>query len=377
MMKTPRLVSLDVMRGLTVALMVLVNNAGDGSVSYAQLRHSVWNGCTLTDVVFPLFLFIVGSSIALSFAARVQRGATKISIALRMLQRTVTILMLGLFLNALPYFHLGELRYYGVLQRIALCYALTGAVYLFGGVVGCAVMSAVSLVGYWLLLTHVSVPGFGLPGASIEVLDGYGNLAAWLDRRMVPQAHLYHHSFYDPEGLLSTLSALANTLLGVLSAAWLRTARPAWQRASGLLCCGLVSVAAGLVWSESFPFNKRLWTSSFALFTSGIAMALLAALFWSIDAGEGRPGPLSLLLKPWLVFGTNALTAYVLSEVIAVALAAVPVGSGENLQQLLYRLLPQWLGPPPLVSMLYSVLFVGVCYLPVWVLYRRRIFVKL
>jgi predicted acyltransferase len=372
-----RLISLDVLRGLTVAVMILVNNAGDGAVSYAQLRHSVWNGCTLTDVVFPLFLFIVGASIALSFAARMERGAGRSAIMRQMLRRTVTIFALGLLLNALPAFHLGELRYYGVLQRIALCYALAGAVYLFGGVAGCAVTAALVLVGYWLLMTHVPVPGFGLPGASIEVLDRYGNLAAWLDRSMVPQAHLYRHSVYDPEGLLSTLPALANTLLGILAAVWLRSARPAWRRACGLLACGLASMAAGLLWSQSFPLNKRLWTSSFALFTSGIAMLLLALLFWIIDGREKRDRQQSLWMKPWLVFGTNALTAYVLSEVLAVALAAVPVRSGENLQQLLFRLLPTWIGPPPLVSMVYSVLFVSVCYVPVWMLYRRRIFVKL
>ncbi len=371
-----RLISLDVLRGLTVAVMILVNNAGDGAVSYAQLRHSVWNGCTLTDVVFPLFLFIVGASIALSFAARVERGAGRSAIVLQMLRRAATIFALGLLLNALPAFHLGELRYYGVLQRIALCYVLAGAVYLFGGAAGCVVTAAVALVGYWLLMTYVPVPGFGMPGASIEVLDRYGNLAGWLDRSMVPQAHLYRHSFYDPEGLLSTLPALANTLLGVLAAVWLRTARPTWLRACGLLVCGMVSMAAGLLWSQSFPLNKRLWTSSFALFTSGIAMALLAALFWVIDGRneQQRPG---VWMKPWQVFGTNALTAYVLSEVLAVGLAAVAVGGGENLQQMLFRLLPTWIGPPPLVSMVYSVLFVCVCYVPVWMLYRRRIFVKL
>jgi len=373
----PRLLSLDVLRGLTVAVMILVNNAGDGSVSYAQLRHSVWNGCTLTDVVFPLFLFIVGSSIALSFSARRRRGATKSAITLQMLRRATTIFVLGLLLNALPQFHLGELRYYGVLQRIALCYVLAGVVYLYGGVAACAVTAAATLVGYWLLLTHVSVPGFGLPGASIEVLDRYGNLTAWLDRSMVPQAHLYRHSFYDPEGLLSTLPALANTLLGVLSAVWLRTVRPVWQKACVLLSCGIVSMAGGLLWAQTFPLNKRLWTSSFALFTSGLAMSILALLFWCIDGKKKQDAQYSLWMRPWLVFGTNALTAYVLSELLAVVLSAIIVRSGENLQQLLYRLLLSWLGPPPFVSMLYSVLFVCVCYLPVWQLYRRRMFVKL
>jgi len=377
MMKTPRMLALDVLRGLTVALMILVNNAGDGSVSYAQLRHSVWNGCTLTDVVFPLFLFIVGSSIALSFSARLHHGTTKSAIALQMLRRGLTIFLLGLLLNALPLFHLGELRYYGVLQRIALCYALAGVVYLFGGVVGCVVMAAIALIAYWFLLTHVSVPGFGLPGASIQILDRYGNLAAWLDRSMVPQAHLYRHSSYDPEGLLSTLPSLANTLFGVLAGVWLQTVRPVWQRVSALLGCGLVAVVVGMLWAQTFPLNKRLWTSSFALFTSGIAMVLLAMLFWSIDAKKKQESPPHFWLRPWLVFGTNALTAYVLSEVLAVVLAAIPIRSDESLQQLLFRLLPHWLGPSPFVSMLYSVLFVCVCYVPVWWLYRRKIFVKL
>jgi predicted acyltransferase len=375
--KAPRLLSLDVLRGMTVALMILVNNAGDGSVSYAQLRHSVWNGCTLTDVVFPLFLFIVGSSIALSFRARLQHDVSRYAVALQMLRRALTIFALGLLLNALPYFHLSELRYYGVLQRIAFCYALAGALYLFGGVAACGVAAAAAVVGYWLLLTHAPVPGFGLPGVSIEVLDRYGNLASWLDRSMVPQAHLYRHSFYDPEGLLSTLPALVNTLLGVLAAVWLQSVRPPWKRAVALLACGVALIAGGVLWSYSLPLNKRLWTSSFALFTSGIAMVLLAVLFWRIDSGRSDDLQRSRLLKPWLVFGTNALTAYVLSEVLAMALAAVPVHGGENLQQLLYGLLPRWLGPPPFVSLLYSILFVCVCYLPVRELYRRRIFVKL
>jgi predicted acyltransferase len=357
--------------------MILVNNAGDGDVSYAQLRHSVWNGCTLTDVVFPLFLFIVGSSIALSFGARLQHGASKSSIAERMVRRALTIFALGLLLNALPYFQWGELRYYGVLQRIALCYALAGAIYLFGGVAACGIAAVVALAGYWLLLTHVPVPGFGLPGSSIQVLDRYGNLTAWLDRALVPRAHLYHHSFYDPEGLLSTLAALANTLLGVLAAVWLRTARPAWSKAATLLASGAILVATGLLWSHRLPLNKRLWTSSFSVFTSGIAMALLALLFWSIDDRRTASTPRTHVLKPWLVFGTNALTAYAFSEVLAIALSAIPIRTGENLQQLLYALLPKSLGPPPLVSLLYSILFVCVCYVPVWELYRRKIFVRL
>jgi predicted acyltransferase len=368
-----RLVSLDVLRGLTVAFMILVNNAGDGTVSYGQLRHSVWNGCTLTDIVFPLFLFIVGASITLSFNAQLDRGVLRRTILLKVGKRSCLILAIGLMLNALPYFQLGGLRYYGVMQRIALCYALASIIFLAGRLIASAITCVAALGSYWWLMLHVTVPGIGMPGVTIGVLDRYGNLAAWLDRLLVPQAHLYHHGFYDPEGLLSTLPALATTLFGVLAAAWILTDRPAWRKSVALFAGGLILLTCGLLWAQSFPLNKRLWTSSFVLFTAGISTALLALLYWLIDG----PHQLRRFLTPWLAFGTNALTAYVLSEVLASVFAAIYMPGGENLQQYLFSLLPRWLGPPPFVSMLYSILFVLACFLPVFALYRRKIFIKL
>jgi len=369
----PRLVSLDVMRGLTVALMILVNNAGDGSVSYAQLRHSAWNGCTLTDLVFPNFLFIVGASIVLAFRSRLDRCVPRETILLQVAQRALLIFALGLLLNALPFFHLSELRYYGVLQRIALCYLLASAVYLFGGVGASATTCVVILAGYWWLMTRVAMPEFGMPGMDVPLLDRTGNLASLLDRMLVPAAHLYHQGPYDPEGLLSTLPAVGTTLLGVLTAAWLGSARSVSNKAVVLLAAGVAMAAGGLLWAHTFPLNKRLWTSSYVLWVGGISMALLAALYWVLD---GPPG-LRRGLTPWLALGTNALTAYVFSEVLAIVLSAIRLPGGSTLQRLLFQLLPRWLGPPPLVSMMYSVIFVAVCALPVLFLYRRRIFIKL
>lgn len=365
--------SLDVLRGLTVALMILVNNAGDSAVSYAQLRHSAWSGCTLADLVFPLFLFIVGASISLSFSARINRGVSRRAILSQMTKRSLYIFTLGLLLNALPFFRFGELRYFGVLQRIALCYALAGLLYLAGGFAICAATCAVALVGYWWLLLHVPVPGIGLPGATVGILDRHNNLAAWIDRLLVPQAHLYHHGFYDPEGLLSTLPALATTLFGVLAVEWFLTARPVWMKSTAAFATGLFLLACGLLWAQSFPLNKRLWTSSFVVFTAGVSIALFALLFWLID------GPFQLRrgLMPWLTFGANALSAYVLSELLAIALGVIFLPSHESVQQFLFHMLPRWLGPPPFVSMLYSVLFVLVCFFPVLFLYRRKIFIKL
>lgn len=368
-----RLLSLDVLRGLTVAVMILVNNAGDGKVSYAQLRHSAWNGFTLTDLVFPLFLFIVGASIALSFRKRLEQNTERWAVLLRVLRRSLLIFVIGLLLNALPFLQLGNLRFYGVLQRIAVCYLLASLVYLYGGTTGCLVTAAVCIVGYWWLMLHMRVPGYGMPGVDIPALDPSGNLASWMDRTLVPTAHMYHHTVYDPEGLLSTVPALATTHLGVLTGSFLQTPRSVRQKTVLLFCCGIVTAGAGLLWSHWFPLNKRLWTSSYALFTAGISMALLALLFWCIDG----PPRLRRGLAPWLIFGTNALTAYILSEVLAIALAAVTLTHGENLQQFLYRLLPQSHMPPPLVSLTYSLLFVAVCSLPVTYLYRHKIFLRL
>jgi len=371
--RSSRLVSLDVLRGLTVALMILVNNAGDGSVSFSQLRHSVWNGCTLTDLVFPNFLFIVGASTALAFGARLKRGASKQEILLQVLKRAALIFLIGLFINALPFFALGELRIYGVLQRIALCYAIAAALYLTGRVLACAIAVPVLLLGYWFLMTHVVVPGYGMPGIDVNILDRAGNLAAWLDRTLVPAAHLYHHTNYDPEGLLGTLPAIATTLLGLLSTSYLQAAPVTAKRSFWLGAAGVLMMILGLFWDESFPINKRMWSSSYVLFAGGISIVLYVGLHWLIDG----PKQMRKGLTPWLIFGSNALAAYIFSEVLAIALGAIPFPGFKNLQRAIYSLLPAWIGPAPVVSVIYSVLFVVACFLPMLWLYRRKIFFKL
>ncbi len=372
-LKRQRLLSLDVLRGLTVALMILVNNAGDGKVSFAQLRHSVWNGCTLTDLVFPMFLFIVGVSVALAFRSRVANGSSREAILRQALQRALTILLIGLLLNALPYFDLSHLRYYGVLQRIGVCYAVASAIYLYGGVRWALLVALSTLVAYWFLLTHVSVPGFGMPGVNVCILDPHGNLTAWLDRALVPSAHLYHRGFYDPEGLLSTMGALATTLIGVVAGRWLQSSRTVETKSVLTATAGVLLSVAGLLWAHSLPLNKRLWTSSYVCWTAGISLMILALLFWLVDG----PWQMRRGLLPWRIFGTNALVAYMLSELLAIVLASIPVHGPGNLQGWLFHLLPSWLGSPPFVSMVYSILFTAVCMLPVAELYRRKVFLKL
>lgn len=369
-----RWVSLDLLRGATVAFMILVNTAGDGKVSFAQLRHSVWNGCTLTDLVFPLFLFWMGLAMAISFAGRHARQLSNSVIVLQAARRAATIFALGLLLNALPFFHLGTLRYCGVMQRIGLCYFLAALLLLFCDARKLAVAVVALLLGYWALMTLVPVPGYGgQNGLALGVLNPEANLASALDRIVIPESHRYHRGAYDPEGLLSTLPALATVLCGSLAGFWLRH-----KQGNGLRYMALAGVAVmmiGLLWSLVFPLNKRMWTSSYVLWTAGIGLLVLAFAKGFFDGTRPRA------VRPWgtplLAFGSNALVAYLLSELLSILIDTVPAPGYANLQRWSYALIPAWIAPDPLRSLLWSILFTGLCWLPVYALYRKRIFIKL
>ncbi len=235
-----RVLSIDVLRGITIAFMILVNDPGDWAHTYAQLDHAKWNGFTLTDLVFPNFLFLVGASIILSLSTRIARSrsgtldnATRRTLALRILRRSATILFIDLFLTAAPYFHLTRLRIYGVLTRIAICYLVVGLLCLFTQRARTLLITAAAiLLGYWALMRFVPVPGFGVPTHAMPILDPDRNLAAWLDRAInaalqntIHTGRLYEHT-RDPEGLLSTLPAIATTIFGAVTALWLRRPDP-------------------------------------------------------------------------------------------------------------------------------------------------------
>ncbi len=212
-----RLQSLDVLRGLTIVLMILVNQSGDLAHTYRPLVHAPWNGLTFADVVFPCFLFIVGVSLVLSLSGRVERGTNRPALLQQAFKRAAILFVIGVALNGLPSYHLATLRFYGVLQRIAFCYFVAVFLYLWLKPRTLVLVTAAILLGYYVLLRWVPVPGYGIPGVSVPFLDPHGNLAAWLDRQIFPANHLYLQGFYDPEGLLSSLPALASTLIGVLA----------------------------------------------------------------------------------------------------------------------------------------------------------------
>jgi predicted acyltransferase len=380
--KPERLLSLDLLRGLTIGFMILVNDNGDGTHAYWALNHAVWNGFTPTDLVFPTFLFLVGISTVLSTASRLARGATRQSLFLHTLRRAVILFLLGIVVNSFPFFHLHTMRFYGVLPRIAICYLIVATLYIFSpGWRSKAALTVAALVGYWILMRFVPVPGFGTPTHEIPLLDPYANLTAWLDRHIFSASHLYEQT-RDPEGLLSTLPALATTLMGLLTGVWLRTTHTLVHKARAIAIAGLSCVLLGGLWNLSFPINKRLWTSSYVLFAGGLSLLLLALFIWIADIRSAKQGlPVAAKLprfsRPLLVFGTNAITAYVFSELLASAIDSIHTGPGVNLQQTIYRSIHGLVPDAAFASLLYSLGYVFVCWLAVYPLYRQKIFVKI
>ena len=347
--------------------MILVNSPGN-STAYGQLDHSEWDGCTFTDLVFPFFLFIVGLSLVFSFANRRERGETDRELLAQVLRRTLIIFGLGLALNGFPLYHLSSLRIPGVLQRIALCYLFASLLSLKTSLRTLAGIAAGLLVGYWLLMTRFPVPGFGMGNLSKE-----GNLAAYLDRLILP-GHLYR-PVYDPEGLLSTLPAVVTTLLGVFAGTWLRSSFSKKDKALWLVAAGAAGILGGRLWNPFFPINKALWTSSYVLFTGGLACLTMAFCWYAIEIRGWRGWG-----RPFEIFGTNAIAAYFLHvfflKIQNLIHIPQPDGSPGNLRFFITNHLFGWATPQN------ASLFYALSYTLLWlgfftVLSRRKIFIKI
>ncbi|MFZ0339392.1 MAG: heparan-alpha-glucosaminide N-acetyltransferase domain-containing protein [Terracidiphilus sp.] len=378
-----RLLSLDVLRGLTIAWMIMVNNSGAGA--WAQMHHAAWNGLTATDLVFPTFLFVVGVSIVFSTEARLRRGDSRTKLAWHAVRRAVILFAIGVFSNGFPHFHLQHLRIYGVLQRIAVCYLIVALLYLWDRRVWTKVVLLVCLlVGYWVLVRWVPVPGAGVPGRDVTFLDKDQNIVAWLDRQLMP-GHLYEdspsHNARDPEGLLSDIPAIGTTLLGLLAGLWLSGWLPARIKALGLLGGAAACLAMGYLWAIWFPLNKKMWTSSYVLVAAGFSLLVFAILYWAMEQrGWGQKGLSKALVWPWLVFGSNAIVAYVISEELYVLLVQIhftDAGKASNPLRYVFQHVFMPIPDPGWRSFAYVIAYTAVCFLPVWLLYRRKIFVKI
>jgi predicted acyltransferase len=365
-----RLISLDVFRGITIAGMVLVNNPGSWASIYWPLGHAEWHGWTPTDLIFPFFLFIVGVAIPLAFGRRIKSGGSKRDLYLKIIRRTLIIFALGMFLAGFPYFEFSSIRIPGVLQRIAVCYLFASVIFINTKVRTQIIITAALLIIYWLLMTRLHAPGFATGDLSKE-----GSLASFVDR-VIFGPHIWKQGkVYDPEGLLSTIPAITTTLFGVLTGQWLRTDKSPYEKVAGLFVAGAVCIVIGWAWNPFFPINKALWTSSFVFFTGGMALEFLALCYWLIDIKK-----IQWWTKPFIIFGVNAIVLFVGSGVMAdlLGLIKVPIGDGTKISLhgwIFQNIFLSWL-PPYRASLAFAICFILVWLGLMWILYRRKIFIK-
>lgn len=446
-----RLLSLDVFRGLTIAAMVLVNNPGTWAHIYDPLEHAAWHGLTPTDWIFPFFLFIVGISISISLGKRVETGVTR-DVYFKIFSRSLLIFSLGLAISVIPFFqfiatdapdwqkmliwfamaggllflllrmfrvaavlialalagvialnlagfnvvpyNFGTMRVFGVLQRIAVCYLVTSLIFLHTNWKQQLGIGVAMLLGYWLVMTSIAVPG-----CEVTTIDDKAcNLAAWLDRSILGENHIWRGGkVFDPEGILSTLPAIATTISGVLTGSWLirkdeggisndesDAADPnslfiihhsSLAKVSGLFFFGVILLSLGFIWNSYFPMNKSLWTSSYVLATTGLALLVLAACYWLIDIKGYRRWA-----KPFEIFGVNALALFVFSGIFARMIGAFRVtgsdGPAMPLQKWIYESIYLTIAQPVDASLLFAISFILFWLVLMWLLYRKKIYIK-
>jgi len=379
-MTTPpreRLLALDVFRGATVAGMLLVNNPGNWGAIYPPLAHASWHGWTPTDLIFPFFLFIAGVTTHISLSARRARGDDEGAILRQVIRRGVLIVLIGWALAAFPFWpttRITGVRIPGVLPRIGLAY-IGAALLASRGSLKQQVMVLVTLLyGYWFAMTLLPVPGLGGIGANL-LDDPSSSLAAWLDRTLL-DGHLWRQSrTWDPEGLLSTVPAIGTAMLGVFTGRWLSSPRPLAERINGMFAVGCLAMVLGLMWHWSFPINKALWTSSYVLFTGGMAAVSIATILWITDVQQ---------VKGWtsffVTYGLNPMAAFVGSGVMARTIGSLwkveYEGKATAVQTVVYsEFFASWLSPRN-ASLGFAVLFVLFWYGVLKVMQWRGVVLK-
>jgi predicted acyltransferase len=427
--KPKRLASLDAFRGITIAMMILVNNPGTWSKIYPPLSHAEWHGWTFTDLIFPFFLYIVGVAIVLAFTKRLKQGVPKKELYLKILRRTVLLLGIGLFLNgfaglpdlawiiyavlflltfigyvilnnlftgqkaktlfhlkrffqliviifiihSLFYFNFANLRIPGVLQRIAVCYAIASIIVLNTDIKWQAYITFGILIVYWIMMKTIPVPGYGA-----GVLQPEGNLCWYIDSKLLA-GHTWSHApakGFDPEGILSTLPAVSTVLMGILTGHWLKTDKGDYEKVSGMFVAGIFGLLSGIIVDIWFPINKNLWSSSYVLFMAGMALLFLATLYWLVDIYDYKS-----YTKPFIMFGSNAIIMFSLSSFFAKALGLLwkinlPDGTTMTLKNYLYQnLFASWLSPIN-ASLAYAISYLLIWFMVAYILYRKRIYIK-
>ena len=373
-----RLLAVDVFRGLTVASMLLVNNPGSWGAIYPPLEHAVWNGWTPTDLIFPFFLFIAGITTHLSLSARRARGDDEGAITRQIIKRGILIVLFGFLVATFPYTPLTRftnVRIPGVLQRIGVAYTFAALLTLLTTLKQQVIILVTLLYGYWFAMTLIPVPGAD-GGIGANLLDAPSRtMAAWVDRLLL-DGHLWVSSkTWDPEGPLSTIPAIGTCMLGVMAGRWLGSDRPLSERLSGMFAAGALGMLVGLMWHWSFPINKSLWTSSYVIFTAGMACVTLATITWITDVHR-----VTSWTQPLVIYGMNPMIAFVGSGMMARTIYTLwKVEYGGKMvavQSVVYQtVFASWLEPEN-ASLAFALSFVLLWYGILWILWRRKIILK-
>jgi predicted acyltransferase len=381
-MKTERLISLDAFRGFTIAGMILVNNPGFWADIYPQLRHAEWNGWTFTDWIFPFFLWIVGVAMTFSFAARSSKGDSRSKLLLNVFRRSAIIFALGLFLAGFPFgllwnhnFNLGSIRIPGVLQRIAVCYLISSIVFLYTSRRGQIILIILLFVSYWFMMFYIPVPEF-----SAGLFEKGKNFAAYIDS-LILSGHMWSATkTWDPEGIISTIPAIATTLMGALTGDYLRRSEHSKiEKSAWMFVSGAALLLIGAILDMWMPINKSLWTVSYSIFMGGWALCIFGIFYFLIDAKS-----IKAWAHPFVVYGMNAIFVFVLSGVIGKTLGIwkfnVQLTDGTYANVSIKNIIMQNIFEPyfsPLnASLGFAISFIMVMYLIIWIMYKKKIFIK-
>jgi len=361
------MLSLDAFRGYTIAAMILVNFPGNWDYVYPPLLHTEWNGISFTDLIAPFFLFVVGVSVTFAYSRRLDSGTPLRTIYNKLFSRVIKIYLVGMFLNVLGIldsFSFEELRWTGTLHRIAIVFLFCALLFIHTSWKTQAILGVCVLLGYWLAMTMIPTPGYDR-----VMLEPGVNLAAWVDNHLLP-GKMWQDT-WDPEGILSTFPAIVTGITGMLAGKLLISRLQPEYKIMWLFTSGFLMAIAGVIWSWVFPLNENLWTSSFVLFTSGIAAMILAGGMFLVDL-------LSYLkfAQFGIIYGSNAIAIYVLADLLAILFYGLPL-AGKSLNTHFFEWFAGYGMAPKLASMIYALLFVFINFIPAWILFKRRIFIKL
>jgi predicted acyltransferase len=373
---TNRFLSLDVFRGMTICFMIIVNSPGFGSAHFAPLDHARWHGFTPTDLVFPSFLFVVGN--AMSFSMKKYQEAGNAAFLAKVGKRTLLIFLLGYLMYWFPFFKLDKewnihsfpishTRILGVLQRIALCYGIASLLVHYLSARKVYLISIALLLGYWIILLVAGDPS--------DPFSLTGNAGLRLDKWLFGDAHLYHGEgiAFDPEGLLSTMPAIVNVVIGYYAGLFVQRSGKNYESIARLMLTGSLLLFLAYCWNSVFPVNKKLWTSSFVLLTTGLDLLIMAALIFVIEIKAWNKGNWT---RFFLVFGKNPLFLYLLSELLLVGFGLIRVTGQLNFSQWINLSFFQQVAPGPWGSFLFALCYMLLCWLVGWWLDKRKIYIR-